>query len=199
MIIELISSVKPTSAAIGAFFQDDTLRYTSDIFIEMGATTSVDAAYLRPLAVSKATSDLDKVINFYETALFAKLEYNISYPDGTRYAYFNPGFASKAAKMQVRFVQRPPSATTSLLSVKQLEDIKFAGHDMVHDNSGNLTANCICGFDKWYDNHYGIDGGYTTLTQCTLLENLRVPLMVPSSSIALDYHCRITRIICSKN
>lgn len=40
-----------------------------------------------------------------------------------------------------------------------LEAIKFSGHDWVHDNKGNLSANCICGFDKWYDNHYGIDGG----------------------------------------
>ena len=41
----------------------------------------------------------------------------------------------------------------------------LAGHDMVHDNTANASANVICGFDKWYDNHYGIDGGSTSLTQ----------------------------------
>ena len=147
VIVELISSVKPKNTA-ATWVADETLRYTSGIFIEMGATSTVNAKILRPLAVSKATSDMDALIDWYENALFAKLEYNVSYSDGTRYAYFNPGFTSMAAKMQVRFVYRPSNATTKSLSVSGLEKIKFAGHDQVHDNKGNLSANCICGFDK---------------------------------------------------
>ena len=54
------------------------------------------------------------------------MEWNITYADGTRYVYLNPGFASMSAKMQVVFRQRPASATSSVLSVKGLEDIKFA-------------------------------------------------------------------------
>ena len=38
-------------------------------------------------------------------------------------------------------------------------------HDIVHDNTANASANMICGVDKWYDNHWAIDGGVTTLAQ----------------------------------
>jgi hypothetical protein len=41
--------------------------------------------------------------------------------------------------------------------------IKFAGHELVADRR-NASANTICGFDKWYDNHYGIDAGESNLT-----------------------------------
>merc|ERR1712195_212361 len=69
-----------------------------------------------------------------------------------------------ADKMQVRFVERTVDATTPTMSVKQLEQLKFSGHAMVANPSNN-SANAICGFDKWYDNHYAIDGGVTSLTQ----------------------------------
>lgn len=163
VIVELLTSAKPT--AVTALVQDSTLRYPSSIFSNMNATTKVAADRLRPLAVSKATSDMDALIDFYKDALGASIDHNISYPDGTRYVVFNPGFSSMQGKMSVRFVYRPASMTTKSLSVKQLEDIKFAGHDWAHDDKGNLTANCICGFDKWYDNHYGIDGASMSLDE----------------------------------
>jgi len=163
VIVELLSSAKPTAAI--ALVQDATVRYPSSVFSNMGATTKVAANRLRPLAVSKATSDMDSIIDFYKDALGASIEYNSSYTDGTRYVVFNPGFPSMQGKMSVRFVSRPASMTTDSMSVKELEAIKFAGHDWVHDDRGNLTANCICGFVKWYDNHYGIDGASMTLDQ----------------------------------
>ena len=57
-------------------------------------------------------------------------------------------FKALTLYMQVRFVQRNSSWTTSSLSVKQLEGWKFSGHDMV-TNVHNNSANIICGFDKW--------------------------------------------------
>lgn len=50
-----------------------------------------------------------------------------------------------------------------MMSVAALEAVNFAGQDIVHDNAKNLTANVICGFDKWYDNHYAIDGATASL------------------------------------
>jgi len=165
VVVELISSVRPT--ADSAMLQQDEIRYTSGIFYEMGAidgTISMSSNRLRPLAVSKATADMDEVIRFYETAMFASREWNYTASDGTRYTYWNPGFSSMADKMQVRFVERAAEATTPTMSVKELEQIKFSGHAMVANPSNN-SANAICGFDKWYDNHYAIDGGVTSLTQ----------------------------------
>jgi hypothetical protein len=133
----------------------------------MGAidgTITMAANRIRPLAVSKATSNMDEIVNFYEKALFAKMEWNVSYADGTKYTYWNPGFSSMADKMQVRFVERKPSWTSGELSVEDLEALKMSGHKMVADTT-NSSANIICGFDKWYDNHYSIDGGYTTLDE----------------------------------
>jgi hypothetical protein len=163
VIVELLSSARPT--AFSALVKDSTVRYPSATFSNMGATTKVAADRLRPVAVSKATSDMDTVIDFYKDALGASVIYNSTYADGTRYVIFNPGFSSMQGKMSVRFVQRPASMTTKSLSVKDLEAIKFAGHDWVHDDRGNNTDNAICGFDKWYDNHYGIDGATLTLDQ----------------------------------
>jgi hypothetical protein len=70
--------------------------------------------------------------------------------------------------MAIRAVERTapdPGSGAGAVTVKQLERMKFAGHDWVHDNAANATANLICGFDKWYDNHYGIDGGALSLNQ----------------------------------
>jgi len=161
VVIELVSTAQPQT--VTEFVEDPTVRYTEDVFSNMGATTEISSKYVRPLAISKATSDMDKLVDFYENALFATATHKQSYQDGTNITIFNVGFSKMSGKMSVRFVSRPPSMTTSSMSVKQLEEIKFAGHDWVHDNSGNLTANCICGFDKWYDNHYAIDNGETSL------------------------------------
>lgn len=166
VVVELISATKPSSVPASEFIADSTLRYTSGIFLEMGVHLyPVARNRMRPLCVSKATSDMDAVTDFYEHALFATREWNVSYPDGTKYSYWNPGFASMAGKMQVRFVERPPSATTGKLTVALLEKIKFAGHAISADNAKNNSANTICGFDKWYDNHYAIDGGQASLSK----------------------------------
>jgi len=169
VVVELISRQKPAAEPEAHFVQDHTVRYTSGIFYEMGVGPNqhqypVSSNRLRPLCVSKATSDMSQINQFYEQALLATQEWNVSYPDGTHISYWNPGFADMADKMQVRFVQRNSSWTTSSLSVKQLEGWKFSGHDMV-TNVHNNSANIICGFDKWYDNHYAIDGGKASLNE----------------------------------
>merc|ERR1712070_865086 len=137
--------------------QDITVRYNSEVFSNMGASKEVRSDRFRPLAISKATSDIAAVVDFYEHALFANVTHERNYSDGTRLVVFNPGFSSASGKMSVRFVERPASMTSPTLSVAELESIKFAGHDWAHDNGGNLSTNCVCGFSKWYDNHYGID------------------------------------------
>merc|ERR1711998_181079 len=123
VVVELISSQKPGTIPESRLVPDPTVRYTSGIFYEMGVGPK--GAYpaapnrMRPLCVSKATSDMDEVTRFYEQALFASQEWNVSYADGTRISYWNPGFASMADKMQVRFVQRNASWTSASLSVAE--------------------------------------------------------------------------------
>lgn len=164
VVVELITTAQPKAISMNQTVLDPTLRYTSGIFIEMGATVAaVPSNRLRPLAVSKATSNMEVLSEWMENVLFAQREWNVTYSDGVKYSYWNPGFSSMAGKMQVRFVERPPSDTSGSMSVAQLEKIKFAGHKLVADNAANNSANTICGFDKWYDNHYAIDGGSTTL------------------------------------
>ena len=36
---------------------------------------------------------------------------------------------------------------------------------MAHDNAKNESANIICGFDKWYDNHFGFGGDNRSLDE----------------------------------
>lgn len=133
--------------------------------------------------VSKPTSNMTDLLDFYKSALGAKVEYyDETAEPGTKIAFINAGFKSLKDKMQLRFIERPSAARkytgteedisnlyidliSNNLTIGGLEKIKFLGHDQVHDNKGNNTANCICGFDKWYDNHYGIDGGEVSLTQ----------------------------------
>lgn len=169
-VVELISSAAPSSSVLPVEellqVAKGAVRYPSAVFSNMGVSTSSKASLLTPLCVSKATSNLSAVVDFYEGAIFSKVLYRQDdAPDNSSSVFLNVGYKSMKGKMAVRFVQRPTSATSSLLSVAALEKVKFAGHDIVHDNAGNLTANVICGFDKWYDNHYAIDGATASLDE----------------------------------
>lgn len=163
-VVELVSSARPSSVPVEELLSAGSVRYPSAVFSNMGVSTSSKASLLTPLCVSKATSNLSAIIGFYEGAIFSKVFYRQDgAPDNSSSVFLNVGYKSMKGKMAVRFVERPASATSSLMSVAALEAVKFAGHDIVHDNAKNLTANVICGFDKWYDNHYAIDGATASL------------------------------------
>ena len=100
---------------------------------------------MTPLFISKATSNLSEFTDFYTAALGASVTYRQDRTSVLRSAFFNVGFESMAGHMSVRAVERPADAAV----VRQLEAIKFAGHDWVHDQKANLSANILCGFDKW--------------------------------------------------
>jgi hypothetical protein len=162
VVLELVSTSRPKKAS--SFLDDPTFRYTDRLFSNMNASTVISSKFLRPLAISKGISNMDNLVDFYERALNATTDHRKTYGDGTEIAIFNVNTIfgqalGPAGIISVRFVSRPASWTSSSMSVKQLEMAKFAGHDWVHDNKGNLSANCICGFDRWYDNHYAFQAG----------------------------------------
>jgi hypothetical protein len=166
VVLELVSTSRPKRAS--SFLDDSTIRYTDKVFSNMNATTEkqhsktstwVSSTFLRPLAISKGISNMESLVDFYEHALFATTEHRQTYGDGTEIAILNVFTKTWQYGVPIRFVSRPSSWTSSSMSVKELETVKFAGHDWVHDNKGNLSANCICGFDKWYDNHYAYQVG----------------------------------------
>ena len=99
---------------------------------------------MTPLFISKATSNLSAFTDFYTAALGASVTYHQE-TSTQRSGFYNVGFDSMAGHMSVRAVERPADAVV----VRQLEAIKFAGHDWVHDQKANLSANILCGFDKW--------------------------------------------------
>ena len=66
--------------------------------------------------------------------------------------------------MQVRLVERSgEGATHGDLTVKGLEDLKMASHDVIA--APTERAGALCGVDKWFDNHWGIDQHELTLGQ----------------------------------
>jgi hypothetical protein len=157
VVFELVSTSRPKKAS--SFLDDVTVRYTDKVFQDMNASTDISSKVLLPLAISKAISNMSNMLDFYSRFLNATTMHRKMYRAGSEIAILDvlPKWKSGLwtnSTMSIRFVSRPASWTSSSMSVKQLEMAKFAGHDWVHDNKGNLSANCICGFDKWYDNHY---------------------------------------------
>jgi len=143
LVLELVSSDMPNSAS-AHMIEDDLQRLPASIF----ASADVHAKPLgvvTPLAVSRATSSMEAVQDFYVNDLFSTVNHTQSVGDIAMKAYLMPG-----ASALMRFIQRPSSATAPGFTVADLEAAKHAAHRMAMDDE-------FCGVDKWIDNHVALD------------------------------------------
>ena len=157
--VEIISKKRPA----GDVRKDPLMRYPATGSCEKQPTKCADKAdgLWTPLAVSKSVSDLDGLVAFYEAVFGAKVATSDDAVDGVRLKTL---YFPQEAYMQVRLVERSgEGATHGDLTVKGLEDLKMASHDVIA--APTERAGALCGVDKWFDNHWGIDQHELTLGQ----------------------------------
>lgn len=156
--VEIISQKKP---ATGVVRRDPLMRYPATGSCEHNKCSAADDGVWTPLAVSKSVSDLDGLVAFYEAVLGAEVA---SSDDAVENVRLKTLYFPKQANMQVRLVERTgDDATYGDLTVQGLEALKMASHDVVA--ASTERAGALCGVDKWFDNHWGIDQRVVTLGQ----------------------------------
>lgn len=105
------------------------------------------ADYLTVLAVSRATAKLDEVEAFYVDDMYTTKTVDVTTDDNvTRKCFLWESFGATA---DVCFTQRSPNATTGTFKVSDFETMLYNSHKNVID-----SGSC---YDKWMDNHYGLD------------------------------------------
>eukprot|EP00656_Telonema_subtile_P005667 TRINITY_DN12585_c0_g1_i3.p1 TRINITY_DN12585_c0_g1~~TRINITY_DN12585_c0_g1_i3.p1 ORF type:complete len:447 (-),score=102.25 TRINITY_DN12585_c0_g1_i3:54-1394(-) len=144
LVLELVTGKKPTES--GRAVTDSLIRLPSSVFAANNVS-GVSAGLLIALGVSKTTTNLPAMRDFYLNELHAAKNHSYSSPDGSVLldCYQLPG-----ANALVRVIQRPPSASHGSFSVASLEEVKNEAHRMAHVDQ-------FCGVDKYYDNHLALD------------------------------------------
>lgn len=168
--VEVVSDRMPTRVA--AWHHDELARLPAALFAANQVANATEGIWI-PLAISKFASSLAELGSFYTDVLGATAAFNATADKGTTRM---STFAWKGATMQVRVIERAAGNTTAGLSVKQLEAIKFEAHNRTLART--FTDSMLCGVDKWYDNHWGIDFTRTYLepayTYDQIFEKLRL-------------------------
>lgn len=106
---------------------------------------------LAVLAVSKAVSNITAAKIFYEQDLMFVVNHTHELEAASLMTV-----ALTHGSAQVRFVQRPDTATHGTFKVHHLEAVKHSAHEMALSDE-------FCGVDKWFDNHFAYDQKLTKL------------------------------------
>ncbi|KAH8048220.1 hypothetical protein JL722_12624 [Aureococcus anophagefferens] len=141
VVVEFVGSSQ-TSLDPAEIHEMDTPRYGGSL----ADYVVMPCCMMTPLWVSRATSDADRDWNWYSSKLNANLTFSADTPDGVKYRY---GTMASSSAWEVHFVERPADAAGGM-TVADLEAYFKETHAAyVHSPA--------CGFDVWFDNHYGID------------------------------------------
>eukprot|EP00656_Telonema_subtile_P019596 TRINITY_DN20827_c0_g1_i1.p1 TRINITY_DN20827_c0_g1~~TRINITY_DN20827_c0_g1_i1.p1 ORF type:complete len:380 (+),score=69.95 TRINITY_DN20827_c0_g1_i1:235-1374(+) len=147
VVFELVSNCTSNGNSNGTvdWIQTELTRVPTAVLTANKAFDAHDSV-LTPVAVSKATSSMDAIHSYYNGIMQASQSF-IQTNNSTKLAHYTlPG-----ARVTVRFVERAEaSTTTGELTVAGWEAAKLRAHRELR--TGNL-----CGFNKWYDNHYAWD------------------------------------------
>merc|ERR1712178_283529 len=103
---------------------------------------------LTVLKLSRATTKLDEMINFYGNIMGGEIMARGTYHDGdqeTEYVHMK----LNGVKTHVHFINRPAREGSSF-SVEDFETYVNGVHDSVITSTN-------CGFDKFADNHWALD------------------------------------------
>lgn len=128
-------------------------------------TDTTTGAIITPLAVNRAVSAkaMAQLEDFYVSGMGTeKLEDTVT-ADYTRKCFLWSG-----ATVDVCFYHRSDDATKGDFKVGDMEDML----NTVHKNV--LGKSPLCNTDKWFDNHYAIDGGFGASTVVPYIEKNNV-------------------------
>lgn len=111
-------------------------------------------------SVSRATTKIDEMINFYTNVIGGTLERNVT-EDGVHIAWV---LLNGAPKVLLQFVNRPASASA-----------KFTVHDLemyVNEVHNEFVRSPTCGFDQFADHHWCYDHRTNGETLSSVAEKL---------------------------
>ena len=138
--LEIVTRQISDTRAREAAMRLDHARLPDSAFAIAGVNLSAPFSpshFLYPLAISKVTSKMDDIVDFYEDILLAtEVQYkHVNQSWGRSYKLWE-------ANIVIRFVEAPDSVL-----VRNIENIKKRTH-----NSAYVSP--WCGTDRYYDNHY---------------------------------------------
>ena len=146
--LELISAEPPTKSKRSATIVDDATVRLPHTAVGSGVTGAPKGDdYLVPLAVSKATSDIDALTAWYDSVLSANTDSMYEYADAS---VTLRTIQLHGAPMPIRAVQRADqSSSYTSFGVAELESAKNTAH-------ASAWQSATCGVDQFYDNHYAL-------------------------------------------
>ena len=155
---EFISFSRPSFYDDIRWIKQDIPRCTFQSQLSPSNTpwTRSDGATIVPLRISRATSDMNKIRNFYSNVLGANLLFVAASGDDNAVFLTLPD-----SDIELQFVQRSPSDSLDSASfdIAKYEELLVETHE-------SIMTSPFCGQSRWMDNHFE----YSTWTQPGLLD-----------------------------
>ena len=141
-------------------------RASADVLATLKARLATSEASMSPAWISRAASDLDALTTFYE-AMGCTVTSLTPSSNVTRLEVLWPGITTP-----LYFVKRPDDATSSDFSVADFEQYIIDTHASAISTFDATYGFATCGFDKWFDNHYGTKSQSTLDTFVDAIQSL---------------------------
>lgn len=107
-----------------------------------------DGAKIVPVRISRATTDLESVRDFYVNIMEADIMDFVTSNMASRPAK-SMFFRLQETQIELQFVQRPSTHTKEGFALEEYEQLLLDTHSAIINGPS-------CGVDRWFDNHYGI-------------------------------------------
>ena len=138
---EFMSSTKPSLYDDVQWITDDIPRCTFKGMAEY-PWNRIDEATIVPVRISRATSDTNKMHDFYTNIFEAEGLYSVDALDSKTIFFHLP-----ETQIELQFTQRSPALTYGSFTVEQYESLLMETHD-------SIITSAYCGQDRWMDNHF---------------------------------------------
>merc|ERR1719240_54802 len=115
-------------------------------FVQYMMKENISPDVLKEARISRATTDLDKVDEFYTEGMRIRTSHTYESEDVSVRCY-------EWAKTtpQVCYTKRPASKTMGSFKVEDFQN-------MLKDSAVKWSTNAMCLMNRWYDNHYAVTG-----------------------------------------
>ena len=148
MNFEFMSSIKPVLYDYIQWITDDLPRCTFKGMTESDYPWNrADEATIVPVRISRATSDTDKMHDFYTEVLEAEELYSMKTIDSKNQEISTVFIKLPETYIELQFTKRPSALTYGEFTVEQYERLLVETHD-------SIISSPFCGQDRWMDNHF---------------------------------------------
>ena len=148
MNFEFMSSTKPVLYDDIQWITDDLPRCTFKGMTESEYPWNrADGATIVPVRISRATSDTNKMYEFYANIFEAELLHHDASLDSHHQEIKTIFIKLPETYIELQFTERPSALTFGDFTVERYEALLMETHD-------SIITNPYCGQDRWMDNHF---------------------------------------------